>query len=489
MFSRFNKRSIQLLADAKIPVDVSDSRRLGLDSGLIDRLWSMISYPFQRSIHVRFRYAFVLAAFGLAVITVITFISHRILINTYELSVSEARWEMMPLQRLQEALREADDLVYHYAFVGDQFAPADFEKIVVSVESQFLELTENEARFASVQHAHSSSSLPDAVSAWREAQVAIVRVFQQKPGTVEAVQAVTAVHAAIDPVYETISGFHHLSMQDLQDRLKSAHSVVSRAMYAVFGAIVIGLGMLIGLGRILGRSILKPIAELREAAQKLAGKDFSHRVTLLNNRDELGQLGKAFNIAAGTIQRLYLELERRSTHDGLTDVLNRAAFDERLSEECRSADRHGSQLSLLMVDADFFKRVNDEFGHQAGDRVLQTIARTLSSEIRPGDVVARYGGEEFVIILPETDEDSAVAMAERLRMKIASVGVDWRDGETIHVTVSVGCACRQPQTVLPDELLSASDAALYLAKNAGRNRVVSAVARDLPNNTLRHQRP
>lgn len=488
MFSRFHKRFVRPLADPKILTDAPNLRTPRTGNGLIGWLWSMISYPFQSSIHVRFRYAFVLAALGLTVISAITLTSHRVLLNSYELSISEAQLEMMPLLRLQEALREVDDLVYHYAFVGDLAASAHFEEIVSSVESQFLQLAEDEKRFASVQHAHSVKLLSDAVSGWREAQIAIVNVFQQTPGTMEVVRAVTAVHAAIDPVDDTISELGHLSMQTLQDRLKSAHSTVRWAMYAIFAAIAIGLGLLIGLGRILGRSILNPIAELREAAQKLARKDFSHRVRLLNNLDELGQLGRAFNLAAGTIQRLYLELERRSTHDGLTGVLNRAAFDERLAEECGSADRHESQLSLLMVDADFFKRVNDKFGHQAGDRVLQTIARTLNREIRPGDVVARYGGEEFAIILPKTDENSAVAMAERLRMKIASADVRWADGETIKVTVSVGCACRQPQTVLPDELLSASDAALYLAKNTGRNRVVSATAKDSLNDTARHQR-
>jgi diguanylate cyclase (GGDEF)-like protein len=164
----------------------------------------------------------------------------------------------------------------------------------------------------------------------------------------------------------------------------------------------------------------------------------------------------------------------RSTHDGLTGALNRAAFDERLSAECKSADRHQRPLSLLMVDIDFFKRVNDNHGHQTGDQVLQTLVRLLNESVRPGDVVARYGGEEFTVILPETDEDDAMAMADRLRRTIGDHAFNCPFGEDIGITVSIGCACRQPHATAPEDLVRAADASLFRAKKTGRNRVVSA---------------
>lgn len=232
------------------------------------------------------------------------------------------------------------------------------------------------------------------------------------------------------------------------------------------------------MGLVVGRSVLRPIGELRVAAGKLGEKDFSYRVRLRNSNDELGQLGRAFNIAAAALQGLYRELERRSTYDGLTSALNRATFDERLSEECKSADRHKRPLALLMVDIDFFKRVNDNHGHQAGDRVLQAVVRLLNETTRPGDVVARYGGEEFAIILPETDEDSAMAMAERLHRTIENACIDCAVGENIGVTVSIGCASRGSHTMAPEDLVKAADTALYRAKETGRNQVVSA--RKLP---------
>jgi diguanylate cyclase (GGDEF)-like protein/PAS domain S-box-containing protein len=173
-------------------------------------------------------------------------------------------------------------------------------------------------------------------------------------------------------------------------------------------------------------------------------------------------------------QRLYRELEHRSTYDGLTGALNRAEFDKRLQVECESADRHKRRLALLMVDIDFFKRINDNHGHQTGDRVLQDIVPLMNEFARGGDIVARYGGEEFAIILPDTDEDSAMAIAERTRKSIENRFSRFLDHADLNITASIGCASRQPNTGSADDLVKAADSALYQAKDSGRNRVVSA---------------
>ena len=138
-----------------------------------------------------------------------------------------------------------------------------------------------------------------------------------------------------------------------------------------------------------------------------------------------------------------------------------------------SADRRKRPLSLLMVDIDFFKRVNDNHGHHTGDRVLQAVARLLNESIRPGDVMARYGGEEFTVILPDTDEDNA-AMAERLRRTIGDHSFNGPIGEDIGITVSIGCAGRWSDASAPEDLVKWADTALYRAKKTGRNRTVSA---------------
>jgi len=167
------------------------------------------------------------------------------------------------------------------------------------------------------------------------------------------------------------------------------------------------------------------------------------------------------------------KLTMLATTDGLTGLHNRAYFNEHLGKEYKRARRYQScKLSLLIMDADYFKRVNDDYGHPAGDAVLIAIAKKARECAREYDVVARYGGEEFALILPETDAESAVMVAERLRESIESMQIAY-EGLVISKTVSIGVACLQdPELTDEDDLLVQADKALYQAKEEGRNRVV-----------------
>jgi diguanylate cyclase (GGDEF)-like protein len=166
-------------------------------------------------------------------------------------------------------------------------------------------------------------------------------------------------------------------------------------------------------------------------------------------------------------------LERLSTTDPLTGLRNRRYFGDALSLEVLRASRYGTALSVLMADLDHFKRVNDEHGHAAGDAVLVAAGATLLRLLRTTDVAARYGGEEIVVLLPQTDLDGAVALAERLRAAMAAGEWELEGGATIRVTVSVGVAQLGAGSD-GEQLLAAADAALYAAKRAGRNCVVCA---------------
>ena len=154
-----------------------------------------------------------------------------------------------------------------------------------------------------------------------------------------------------------------------------------------------------------------------------------------------------------------------SRTDALTGVGNRAAFDERLREELYRARRYGTPLSLLLVDVDGFKDFNDTFGHQAGDAALRAVATALRCT-RPSDFLARYGGEEFAVVLPATQREGAVVLAERMRQAVADACVAPRS-----VTVSVGIGMLGPGDQDGEALTRAADQALYAAKHAGRNRV------------------
>lgn len=171
------------------------------------------------------------------------------------------------------------------------------------------------------------------------------------------------------------------------------------------------------------------------------------------------------------------ELEKLANRDGLTGVANRRSFDEKLVNEWKRDRRDQKALSLLMIDVDHFKRYNDSYGHQAGDRCLQQIAAALEEVVhRPGDLVARYGGEEFAVILTSTDSSGACDVAQRILDRVAALAIPHSGDEGGRVSLSIGVATVRPTNDLePATLISSADDALYRAKHEGRNRFVAAV--------------
>lgn len=170
-------------------------------------------------------------------------------------------------------------------------------------------------------------------------------------------------------------------------------------------------------------------------------------------------------------------LEVFSRTDGLLQIANRGFFDEQLALACAQSQRQHSQLGLLMIDVDYFKRYNDTYGHQAGDDCLRAVARAVKSVLsRPTDLVARYGGEELVVILHDTDPESLQTMAQKIVRSVADLQIEHAKSDAApHVTVSVGASllvAEGPEA--GKDLITRADAALYVAKDTGRNRFVIA---------------
>ena len=173
--------------------------------------------------------------------------------------------------------------------------------------------------------------------------------------------------------------------------------------------------------------------------------------------------------------RLHRLVERQANTDGLTELPNRRHFEEALESEISRAERFGGSLALILADLDDFKQVNDRYGHQAGDDVLQTFADILRTTVREIDLPARYGGEEFAVLLPQTDLEGAHELAERLRRALAARPMATHPGGLVAVTASFGVAAF-PDAPTPAALFASADEALYRAKRAGKNCVVSADA-------------
>jgi two-component system, cell cycle response regulator len=208
-------------------------------------------------------------------------------------------------------------------------------------------------------------------------------------------------------------------------------------------------------------------------------------------------LGDAEGLTAFAVQaavaienvQLHAEAERLSVTDPLTGAWNYRYFKRRFEQEIERSRRFGRVLALLMLDIDHFKSVNDRFGHQRGDEVLVELARRVTGSVRDIDTFARYGGEEFVLILPETNLEGGLAVAEKLRLATRRTPFCGEGREGVPLTVSIGVACFPEHATSPEELLRAADEALYEAKLQGRDRVVTAGPRLLLPLTARPGQP
>jgi diguanylate cyclase (GGDEF)-like protein len=185
------------------------------------------------------------------------------------------------------------------------------------------------------------------------------------------------------------------------------------------------------------------------------------------------------------LQNAQIALQELADTDQLTGIANRRHFDRKFKVEWRRAMRDQTPISLLLIDVDHFKKYNDTYGHQAGDKCLQQIAKAMESIThRPADLASRYGGEEFSVLLPQTSQENSVMLAERLRKKIESLKIEHSMSEFGIVTISIGVSCCEPawdftgktpdeeqKVTFPAMLLTAADNALYVSKEQGRNQV------------------
>lgn len=197
------------------------------------------------------------------------------------------------------------------------------------------------------------------------------------------------------------------------------------------------------------------------------------------SKQELYYIQQLTKQTATTITRanVYADILKHATLDALTGFYNRRQLDERIKQETASAKRKKTPLCAIMIDIDYFKKVNDTYGHAAGDLILKTVAKIMRSQLREYDIAGRYGGEEFVILLPQTNIEEALTVAERLRKSVEKKVIDIEKvntknkTKTISVTISLGVYSFN-LTDKPEILIMNADKALYQAKESGRNRVV-----------------
>lgn len=214
---------------------------------------------------------------------------------------------------------------------------------------------------------------------------------------------------------------------------------------------------------------------IEEITEKLAELSRDLKKTIHKVKKEISQTKKQLQKSMETVEDLQKQIEKlkeKSIVDELTRILNRRGIMEILTREFARSQRFKNPLSVLMIDIDDFKKINDTYGHLVGDKVLQTIAFVLKNNLRATDAVGRYGGEEFLVILPETNIEAAEIVAEKLRKEVAKKAFKYKD-QVFKITISIGAAQMKEEDTV-ESLIQRADEALYISKTSGKNRTTLA---------------
>jgi diguanylate cyclase (GGDEF)-like protein len=218
--------------------------------------------------------------------------------------------------------------------------------------------------------------------------------------------------------------------------------------------------------------MLRKFRALLRAAERMRAGDLKARTGIRYGKEELSQLAEAFDDMADALQQREQRLQEQAISDSLTGLYNRRYLNEFLPRELARSGRNATPVAVLLIDLDRFKRVNDSFGHEAGDIVLIAVGNLLKGKVRGSDIACRYGGEEFALILPETGAEAAARRAEDIRVAISALEVSHAGKPLGKIAASFGIALFPDHAQDTDGLLREADIALYAAKGAGRNRVV-----------------
>jgi two-component system, cell cycle response regulator len=397
-------------------------------------------------------------------------------INTFEKTENQALEELFPLAHLESLIVDTSNPVKDYMINGDYKSRLRFIHTSQEVDRTFATILAVNSKLPEQKILLQSSR-----KKWQQTLAMGETVFTY-PNPANKPRAKQAAETFYDRNSQTVSSLYQLykllAHLQIAENLNQAEHAKQQVRLIVAVAFLLGAGVAAVTSTVVVRSIVKPLSELEKGVARLGDGDFSYRILLSNQAiaesnqsDELGQLALAFNLMIQKLEQSQTALKNLAILDELTGVYNRREFNLQLKNELERSGRYNNCFTVLLLDIDHFKQLNDTYGHQAGDEALRQVAALFKQEFRELDRVARYGGEEFIVILPETSGASAYAVAERIRQLISTYALPF-NGKTINMTISGGLATFPKDGETQEALIAAADQALYFAKRSGRNQII-----------------
>lgn len=444
----------------------------GLLATVISGFYAMnnnFSLPVLEQLSIRKRLGLGVAILVLPLL-VITFSGYLLLhysLEMVELMHEDVAEEFIPVTTLRERILRSVMPANDYLIHGNLNEREQFQLLRREVDHAFT--TVLAIRFTDPQK---TIRIQNSHALWQKVvQLNHDILFLEHPlGNASGASNMEQLDWLVDQIHSQLEYVSALTINELRTRHELLHQMRLKisAVIIVF-LITVSLVVLAG-SLLIRRWVITPLAELESGAQQLADGQLDYRINV-NTKDEISKVAHTFNVMAAALKHERETLHSLAVHDNLTGLFNRKEFERLMTIELMRASRHNLELAVLMVDIDFFKNVNDQYGHSAGDAVLKNVASRLSDSLRPSDVLARYGGEEFIVMLPQTSLQGAAALGERLCAQVRAAPIVVSSRIQPVITISVGIAMYTADLDNITSLVDAADKALYAAKNTGRNRI------------------
>jgi len=381
--------------------------------------------------------------------------------------VNDSINETHHVMKLQMALHEVTMPVNDHIIHANPAEQDNYQALKQKVSQNF-----DATRSLETLYAEQIEAIGEARKEWMSAlETADAIMMMKNPvGDPYAAARMELFDKQVENSISILDRIHHLAHSEIREKQESLYDIKEGLLVLMIIVFIVGVAISIYGFIVLARATFAPLEEVTTVMDRFSKGELDHRI----DREmvaEVKHLADGFNSMADNIRQMKDELERLGIEDPLTGCFNRRKLHDDIEIAFSRAKRPEEHISILMIDLDHFKSVNDNHGHMAGDVVLKTIVTEINHQLRDYDTLYRYGGEEFIVILPESNEEHARIVAERVRSAVSNTQIRI-DGELfVSVSTSIGISTFPEDASEEDGLLHSADQAVYEAKERGRNRV------------------